>query len=45
MVPFWDLSGYINDLTSKKIPLAACASGEKLATSSLGWFGQQLVNT
>jgi hypothetical protein len=23
MVPFWDLSDYINDLTSKKISLAA----------------------
>jgi hypothetical protein len=23
MVPFWDLSGDINDLTSKKIPLTA----------------------
>jgi hypothetical protein len=23
MVPFWDLSGHINDLTSKKIPLMA----------------------
>ncbi len=23
MVPFWDLSGHISDLTSKKIPLAA----------------------
>jgi len=23
MVPFWDLSGHINDLTSKKIPLTA----------------------
>ena len=23
MVPFWDLSGHINELTSKKIPLMA----------------------
>ena len=23
MVPFWDLSDHINDLTSKKIPLTA----------------------
>jgi len=23
MVPFWDLSGHINDLTSRKIPLTA----------------------
>ena len=23
MVPFWDLSGHINDLTSKNIPLTA----------------------
>ncbi len=23
MVPFWELSGHINDLTSKKIPLTA----------------------
>jgi hypothetical protein len=23
MVPFWDLSGHINDLTSKKISLTA----------------------
>ncbi len=38
MVPFGDLSGHINDLTSKKIPLAACASRKKLATSSLGWL-------
>jgi hypothetical protein len=30
MVPFWDLSGHINDLTSKKIPLTACASRKKL---------------
>jgi hypothetical protein len=26
MVPFWDLSGHINDLTSKEIPLTACES-------------------
>jgi hypothetical protein len=41
MVPCWDLSGHINDLTSKKIPLAACESRKKLATSSPGCFGQQ----
>jgi len=42
MVPFWDLSGHINDLTSKKIPLmAACESRKKPATSSLGCLGQQ----
>jgi hypothetical protein len=44
MVPFWDLSGHINDLTSKKTPLTACANRKKLATSSLGLFGQQPVN-
>jgi DnaK suppressor protein len=29
-VPFGDLSGHINDLTSKKIPLTACANRKKL---------------
>jgi hypothetical protein len=29
MVPFWDLSGHINDLTSKKIPLTACTSRKR----------------
>ena len=42
MVPFGDLSGYMNDLTSKKIPLMACASRKKLATSSLGDLGNSL---
>ena len=27
MVPFWDLSSHINDLTSKKNPLTACDNG------------------
>ena len=36
MVPSWDLSGHINDLTSKKIPLTPCESLKNLATSSLG---------
>ena len=36
MVPSWDLSGHINDLTSKKIPLTAYESRKKLAISSLG---------
>jgi hypothetical protein len=30
MVPSWDLSGHINDLTSKDIPLTACANRKKL---------------
>jgi hypothetical protein len=38
MVPFWGLSGHINDLTSKKIPLTAVPPNliAKL-------FGQQAV--
>ena len=38
MVPFWDLSGHINDLTSKKIPLTAPQN----VIAKL--FGQQPVN-
>jgi hypothetical protein len=34
MVPFWDLSGHINDLTSKKIPLTACTNRKKLQAIS-----------
>jgi len=39
MVPFWDLSGHINDLTSKKNPLMA---PQNLIAKL---FGQQPVNT